>query len=212
VVLCDDYYPGRNFSSVTLDYQACGEAAAAHLWSRGHRRIGIFYQKDFLVKANRMKGVLDYLGRMEAPVRTAWIVGFNGQGPDSEAGGAAERFLRTARELPSAIVCGNDEDALRLIEAAEHRGIRIPDELSVVGFDNSHIARLEKVSLTSVDHPSYEIGERAATILLDKILHPELRFVTQTVLSPLLVERGSVCSLIPAPPVPPTTILQRSPD
>jgi hypothetical protein len=142
----------------------CGEEAAAHLWKKGHRKIGIFYQKDFLVKAIRMKGVLDFLGRQEAPVRAAWIVGFNGQGPTSEASAAAERFLRGAKEIPSAFVCGNDEDALHLIEAAERQGIRVPGDLSVVGFDNSDIAQLKKISLTSVDHPSFEIGEKAANI------------------------------------------------
>ena len=209
VVLCDDYFPGRNFSSVTLDYYRCGEEAAAHLWLKGHRKIGIFYQKDFLVKANRMKGVLDYLGRQEAPVKAAWMVGFNGQGPTSEASAAAERFLKGARELPSAFVCGNDEDALHLIEVAERQGIRVPADLSVVGFDNSDIAQLEKISLTSVDHPSFEIGEKAANILLDKIFHPEMRFVTHTIITPSLVERSSVRSLVPAAPIPPSTLLQR---
>jgi GntR family transcriptional regulator of arabinose operon len=212
VVLCDDYFPGRNFSSVTLDYHTCGEEAAAHLWKKGHRKIGIFYQKDFLVKANRMKGVLDYLGRQEAPVRAAWIVGFNGQGPTSQAPAAAERFLKGAKELPSAFVCGNDEDALHLIKVAERQGIRVPGDLSVVGFDNSDIAQLEKISLTSVDHPSFEIGEKAANILLDKIFHPEIRFVTHTIITPSLVERSSVRSLVPAAPIPPSTLLQRSPE
>ncbi len=212
VVLCDDYFPGRSFSSVTLDYHQCGEEAAAHLWKKGHRRIGIFYQKDFLVKANRMKGVLDFLGRQEAPVRTSWIVGFNGQGPMSEAPAAAERFLRGAKELPSAFVCGNDEDALQLIGAAERQGIRVPADLSVVGFDNSDIAQLEKISLTSVDHPSFEIGVKAANILLDKIFHPEMRFVTHTIITPSLVERSSVRNLVPAAPIPPSTLLQRNPD
>jgi GntR family transcriptional regulator of arabinose operon len=209
VVLCDDYFPGRNFSSVTLDYHTCGEEAAAHLWKKGHRKIGIFYQKDFLVKANRMKGVLDFLGRQEAPVRAAWMVGFNGQGPTSEASAAAERFLRGANELPSAFVCGNDEDALNLIQVAERQGIRVPGDLSVVGFDNSDIAQLEKISLTSVDHPSFQIGEKAADILLDKIFHPEMRFVTHTIITPSLVERSSVRSLVPAAPIPPSTLLQR---
>jgi GntR family transcriptional regulator of arabinose operon len=212
VVLCDDYFPGRNFSSVTLDYHQCGEEAAAHLWKKGHRRIGIFYQKDFLVKANRMRGVLDFLGRQEAPVRTSWIVGFNGQGPTGEASSAAERFLRSAKELPSAFVCGNDEDALHLIEVAERQGIRIPDDLSVVGFDNSDLAHLEKISLTSVDHPSFEIGVKAANILLDKIFHPEIRFVTHTIVTPTLVERSSVRNLVPAAPIPPSTLLQRNPE
>jgi len=209
VVLCDDYFPGRNFSSVTLDYHTCGEEAAAHLWKKGHRKIGIFYQKDFLVKANRMKGVLDFLGRQEAPVRAAWMVGFNGQGPTSEASAAAERFLRGAKELPSAFVCGNDEDAMNLIQVAERQGIRVPGDLSVVGFDNSDIAQLEKISLTSVDHPSFQIGEKAADILLDKIFHPEMRFVTHTIITPSLVERSSVRSLVPAAPIPPSTLLQR---
>lgn len=212
VVLCDDYFPGRNFSSVTLDYHTCGEEAAAHLWKKGHRKIGLFYQKDFLVKANRMKGVLDFLGRQEDPVRASWIVGFNGQGPASGASAAAERFIRGAKELPSAFVCGNDEDALRLIEVAERHGIHVPGDLSVVGFDNSDIAQLEKISLTSVDHPSFEIGEKAASILLDKILHPEIRFVTQTIITPSLVERSSVRVLDPAAPIPPSTLLQRSPE
>ena len=212
VVLCDDYFPGRNFSSVTLDYHTCGEEAAAHLWKKGHRKIGIFYQKDFLVKANRMRGVLDFLGRQEAPVRAAWMVGFNGQGPTSEASAAAERFLRGAKELPSAFVCGNDEDALNLIQVAERQGIRVPDDLSVVGFDNSDIAQLEKISLTSVDHPSFQIGEKAADILLDKIFHPEMRFVTHTIITPSLVERSSVRSLVPAAPIPPSTLLQRGPE
>jgi len=185
----------------------CGEEAAAHLWKKGHRKIGIFYQKDFLVKAIRMKGVLDFLGRQEAPVRAAWIVGFNGQGPTSEASAAAERFLRGAKEIPSAFVCGNDEDALHLIEAAERQGIRVPGDLSVVGFDNSDIAQLKKISLTSVDHPSFEIGEKAANILLDKIFHPEIRFVTHTIIAPSLVERSSVRSLEPAAPIPPSTLL-----
>ena len=194
---------------MTLDYHKCGEEAAAHLWQKGHRKIGIFYQKDFLVKANRMKGVLDFLGRQEAPVRAAWMVGFNGQGPTSQASAAAERFLKGARELPSAFVCGNDEDALRFIEVAERQGIRVPGDMSVVGLDNSDIAQLEKISLTSVDHPSFEIGEKAANILLDKIFHPEIRFVTHTIITPSLVERSSVRSLVPAAPIPPSTLLQR---
>jgi GntR family transcriptional regulator of arabinose operon len=206
MVLCDDYYPGRDFSSVTLDYHSCGETAAAHLWAKGHRRIGLFYQKDFLVKANRMKGVLDFLGAKGAPMRDAWIVGFNGQGPASGADDAAERFFKGARELPSAFVCGNDEDALHLIQVAERLGISVPGDLSVVGFDNSDIARLEKISLTSVDHPSFQIGEKAANILLEKIFHPEIRFVTRTIITPSLIERGSVRTLEPSS-IPPSTLL-----
>ena len=62
-------FPGGISAASPWTTTGCGEEAAAHLWKKGHRKIGIFYQKDFLVKANRMKGVLDYLGRQEAPVQ-----------------------------------------------------------------------------------------------------------------------------------------------
>ena len=195
VVLIDSYFPEREFSFVALDDRLGGEKAASFLWEKGHRKIGIFYQNDYQVKILRRQGAAEYLEAQGAAVRDEWIVGFRGQGPASEARAAAARFFDEADELPTAFVCSNDEDALQLIREAERRGIRVPEDLSVIGFDNSSIAELEQVSLTSVHHPSFSMGEAATTILLDKILRPELHFVTRTIISPTLIERNSVRAL-----------------
>ncbi len=172
-----------------------GAAAASHLWDRGHRKIGVFFQDDYMVKIRRMEGVYGFLERKTSSVRNDWIVRFRGQGPASEAPAAAERLFRTGSELPTAFVCSSDEDALHLIQAAEKYDVRVPRDLSVIGFDNSSVAQLERVSLTSVDHPGFSMGEIMTNILLEKIFHPEIRLVTRTLISPSIIERSSVRTL-----------------
>ena len=196
IVLCDSTFLDRRFSFVALDDLAGGAAAASHLWDRGHRKIGVFFQDDYMVKIRRMEGVYGFLERKTSSVRNDWIVRFRGQGPASEAPAAAERFFRAASDLPTAFVCSSDEDALHLIQAAEKYNVRVPRDLSVVGFDNSSVAQLERVSLSSVDHPGFSMGEIMTNILLEKIFHPEIRLVTRTLISPSIIERSSVRSLV----------------
>ena len=126
------------------------------------------------MKIRRMEGVCGFLDRQGAPVRSKWIVPFKGLGPNGEAPAAAERFFKKAVELPTAFVCSSDEDALQLIQIAEKHNIRVPHDLSVVGFDNSSVAQLQQVSLTSVDHPSFSMGELVTNILSEKVSRPKL--------------------------------------
>ena len=135
------------------------------------------------------------LERKNTSVRADWMVRFRGQGPASEAPAAAERFFRTASELPTAFVCSSDEDALHLIQAAEKYNVQVPRDLSVIGFDNSSVAQLERVSLSSVDHPGFSMGEIMTNILLEKIFHPEIKLVTRTLITPTIIERSSVRSI-----------------
>jgi GntR family transcriptional regulator of arabinose operon len=195
IVLCDSTFLDKRFSYVAMDDLVGGSAAVSHLWDRGHRRIGVFFQEDYMVKLRRTEGVCDFLERQGAPIRQDWIVKFKGQGPSSEAQAAAERFFGKSKALPTAIVCSSDEDALQLIQVAERFDIRVPQDLSVIGFDNSSIAQLERVSLTSVDHPSFSMGELMTNALLEKIHHPDLKLVTRTLITPSIVERSSVRDL-----------------
>lgn len=198
VVLIDSYLPGNDFGMVTLDDRHGGREAASFLWEKGHRRIGVFYQDDYYVKVRRREAVEEFLREKGAQVRSEWLVGFKGQGPTGDAPEVAEHFFSVTRDLPTAFVCSNDEDALHLVRAAERHGLKVPDDLSIVGFDDSNIAQLPQIALTSVHHPSFLMGETATNILLEKIFHPELHFVTRTVITPTLVERNSVRTLVAA--------------
>lgn len=195
VVLCDNRYPNDDFSYVCLDDREGGKVAASYLWDRGHRAVGVFFQRDYQVKQARRLGVESYLESRGAPVAEEWKIGFTGQGRQSCASEAAARFFEETSPLPTAIVCSSDEDALHLIREAEGRGLRIPEDLSVVSFDDSKIAQLEKISLTSVEHPSFYLGETATNMLLEQIYHPSLRILDRKIIVPQIVERSSVRSL-----------------
>lgn len=194
VVLIDGCLAGSDLSCVSLDDDAGGYLAAMHLWNRGHRRIGGFFQEDYVVKIARMAGVRRFLREKGIEPDPHLFVGFKGQGPGSGAEKAASRLFGTGVELPTGIVCGNDEEALVLIRTAESIGLHVPEDLSIVGFDNSNIAQLDQVALTSVDHPSFLMGEMATNILLERVFHPGRSFVTRTVITPTLVERRSVAA------------------
>ena len=84
---------------------------------------------------------------------------------------------------------------MELYKAAESRGLRIPADLSVISFDNSSLAELPGISLTSVNHPGQYMGELATQVLLERILNPGIASQTTSLIAPALVERGSVLRL-----------------
>jgi DNA-binding LacI/PurR family transcriptional regulator len=100
--------------------------------------------------------------------------------------------------VPTAIICSSDDEALMLIRQAKRAGINVPDDLSVISFDNSDLARFSHPRLTSMDHPSDYMGELAATALLSRVYHAETPVRTRSVIDSSVVNRDSVLDLPPA--------------
>jgi DNA-binding LacI/PurR family transcriptional regulator len=163
-----------------------GTLAVRHLFELGHRRIG------------HISGLLGTAGRLrlEAYRETMQAAGLSGQvvvepGDMTEEGGyrAAVRLLSRA-ERPTAIFAANDLSCIGALSAAAAMGVRVPGELSLVGFDNSSLARLRALWLTSVDGAAYAMGQEAARMLLARMSHPAApREVT--LMAPRLEVRGS---------------------
>lgn len=199
IVLVDNYYPGQQFSAVIMDDRAGGRLAASHLWSRGHRRIGVVYHRTYYPKILRMQGVIDYLHEMGQSPSKNWIIGFDGKrNLDEIHDKISETFAREAkrtRDFPTAFVCTNDQEAVELIRVAHDYGHRLAQDLSIVSFDNSTLADLPTLSLTSIDHPSLYMGATATNILLEKLKHRGIQTSTVTMIDPELVERKSVADL-----------------
>jgi len=148
-----------------------GRVAVQHLLDLGHRRIG--YVRTATVEAGgdraRHAGYLAALRRAgAAPPPAMWW----------EAGSATIRVGRRPTPLadafrrpggPTAVFVWNDHGAIALIDACEAAGIAVPDDLSVVGFDDIAIAGLHRISLTTIAQPFDVQAERAVTMLLERI-------------------------------------------
>jgi len=195
VVLIDNYFPAEEFSSIAMDDQLGGRLMAQHLIERGHRDIGILYKENYYPKVLRKEGSYDYLAERNVDVPEEWLVGYAGPPSPGQIYAAADRLLADPMRRPTAVICTSDEESVELINAAEARGLTLPEELSIVSFDNSSLAQLPRLSLTSINHPSHYIGSIAATMLLERVGHPEVQSYSSVRIRPELVERTSVKQL-----------------
>lgn len=159
--------------------------ATEHLLDLGHRRIAHLTGRG-VVGQLRQRG-------FEAVMREHGLAGGAVLAPGdlTEEGGyrAAVRAL-SAAEPPTAIFAANDISAVGALSAAEELGRRVPDDVSLVGYDNTYLARIRHLWLTTVDNGSHEVGRRAAQCLLDRIENPG-KAAELVLTAPLLEVRGS---------------------
>lgn len=192
IVLLDNEYEGHDFTSVVLDDEEAGAKAASYLWQKGHRNIGILYSENYRPKVLRRDGAMRFLEEMGRPVRPEWLIGIEGQTSPRRTYGQIRSLFRSELRLPSAMVCSSDDEALMFMYQARRHGIGVPDDLSVISFDNSDLARFSHPRLTSMNHPSEYMGELAATLLLNSIYRRDAPARTRTVIASSVIRRESV--------------------
>jgi LacI family transcriptional regulator len=153
-----------------------GRLATEHLLEQGHRRVA--YVRTPLVEASgdraRFSG---YRAAMRAAGGTAVALGWQPGGAIFRVGRSTVDFEQalTEPDAPTGLFVSNDIGAIALIEACEARGIRVPADISVVGFDDIAIAALKRISLTTIAQPLDFQAEKAVSMLLERIEHPRRR-------------------------------------
>ena len=180
-----DQVPVPGIPSVNVDDRGGARAAAQHLVDLGHRRIGIVNREhtddprlvaataagELHVSHQRMLGWSDALGAAglepvltrESPRPAEWSAGEAERPEDADA--RAFREMLELPDRPTAILCFSDVMAYRVVRTAEELGLRVPEDLSVVGFDDSPLARRMRPALTTVRQDVSGKG-RAATAAL----------------------------------------------
>ncbi|PAR48406.1 substrate-binding domain-containing protein [Vibrio metoecus] len=169
-----------------------GYMAAKHLIECGHKEIGCITGPLIRHQAQmRYEGYKRALAEAGIAINPDWIVE-----SDFECEGGYQAFekLYQRGKLPSALFVSNDMMAMGVIQAASQRGLRIPDDLSLIGYDDVHIAKFMTPALTTIHQPKYRLGKAAVDTLLYRLENPDT--TAQVVqLEPTLVVRSSVCSL-----------------
>jgi DNA-binding LacI/PurR family transcriptional regulator len=164
-----DQPDSEEFPSVNIDDRAGARAAAAHLVGLGHRRIAVFTAGPEVVEApgdwyivrERLHGWREALD----PAGVVPVVRHVDPTVD-EQGLTAARELLAAPDRPTAVLCFSDAIAMDVLQAAGEIGVRVPDELSVVGFDDSPLARRISPALTTVRQDVVEKATCAASELV----------------------------------------------
>lgn len=150
---------------VTIDNVRASEMAVEHLLSLGRRRIAtITGQIDIRDGADRLRGYESALTKAGVPIDPDLI--YHGVFNRS-AGHAGMKFL--LRQQPDAVVCGGDTIAIGAIEVIHEAGLRVPDDIAVVGFDDLDVAIHANPPLTTIRHSVQRVGEIAAQLLIDLV-------------------------------------------
>ncbi len=173
--------------ALTMDDEGAARLATRHLLDLGHRRIGfIAGPADYQLSGWRVDG-----WRTEMAAAGADTDGLLATGDFSYASGEqAARALLDRPNRPSAIIASNDQMALATIEIAHGLDLAIPDDLSLVCFDNTPLVRFTRPPLTAVDQPVAEITSRAVELLIGGQRH-DLPMFTPVVVPASLVVRDS---------------------
>ncbi|MFJ2033885.1 LacI family DNA-binding transcriptional regulator [Streptosporangium sp. NPDC087985] len=172
---------------VADDDQLGARLAIDHLVTLGHRRIAHIEGTHSSSGRFRCEG---YLVEMRRHALAPYIM--VEQGDCTEEGGAtAARSLLTRTPRPTAIFASNDAVAMGVLSAAAELGLRVPEDLSVIGYDNIHLAGTPAISLTTVGQPRRAMGRSAAALLSDRIGDPGKTSRLRQIVPELVVRRST---------------------
>ena len=179
----------ENLPSVTIDNEKAARDAVYYLIERGHQRIGMISGKlkDPIIGKARLEGYRQALQEASIPWRSELVVE---GGYRFKSGYEGARQLLMLEEVPTAVFVASDEMAIGAMRAILEKGLTIPGDIAVMGFDNVDMSGKVFPSLTTIGQPMYEMGA-IGTRLLTKYLQGEVVSAGKIVLEYELIQRES---------------------
>ena len=166
--------PIQGITNVILDHRRAAELILAHLQSLGHRRIVFVRGQEFSADAReRWRHLLEVAHEKGIPVLPELVFRLKSDTHSPELGFPVVKQLISKKEQFTAIVAFNDMSAIGMIRALADAKIRVPEDVSIVGFDDIQAAEFTVPRLTTVRQPLSEMGRIAAQCLLQRIERPE---------------------------------------
>jgi DNA-binding LacI/PurR family transcriptional regulator len=182
--VCEDVIANK----VVIDDYKSAFDAVNYLVGKGYRNIAHFAgPKELSICKRRWNGYVDAIKQLPSLSPNDWV---RYGGLHEQDGYASMDYLIKENKIPDAIFAVNDPVAIGAFQRIKEAGLKIPDDIAIMGFSNNKIASLVDPQLTTVDQPSFEMGRRSAEILIDiiegKVIEPRT-----WVLETKLIIRGS---------------------
>lgn len=180
-------------TNVVLNHRHAAELGVGHLFNLGHRRIAVIKGQEFSSDTRvRWETISAAAEKRGVPVDPKLTVQLQGDSPSPEVGYAAMKSLLATGERFTAVFAFNDISAIGAIRALDEMGLRVPADVSVLGFDDIYAAAFHNPALTTIRQPLFEMGSIAAKTLLSRLAGDGEGIAPGEVsVEPTIVVRGS---------------------
>ncbi|MDF9133468.1 DNA-binding transcriptional regulator CytR, partial [Escherichia coli] len=167
MVMANEFAPELELPTVHIDNLTAAFDAVNYLYEQGHKRIGCIAGPEEMPLCHyRLQGYVQALRRCGIMVDPQYIA----RGDFTfEAGSKAMQQLLDLPQPPTAVFCHSDVMALGALSQAKRQGLKVPEDLSIIGFDNIDLTQFCDPPLTTIAQPRYEIGREAMLLLLDQM-------------------------------------------
>ncbi|WP_067516733.1 LacI family DNA-binding transcriptional regulator [Endozoicomonas ascidiicola] len=188
LVILDCHAPVKN-ADIIMDYpELGGYEATRYLIEQGHRKIGCISGPQTLSPScDRLAGFHRALHEASIPANPHWTI----EGSlTAKSGYQVIEQLIQQDSLPTALFAGNDLMAIGAISALQNKGLRVPEDISIVGYDNIELAAYTSPPLTTIDQPKWEMGALAAKTLIHRLENEKTISEIKTFKSTLVVRKS----------------------
>jgi GntR family transcriptional regulator of arabinose operon len=196
LLMINETYPDLAYPCLRVDDDAGGFMAANYILELGHRKVAGIFKTDDLQGVRRMKGFIRACREQRLSPEESTIVRYSTE----DKGERPQQMLREmllSDNPPTALVCYNDQLAVSLLDTIRGIGLRIPEDLSIIGYDDSFLATATEIKLTTIEHPKSGLGEKAASLLVAQLEKGSGVSVSkETLYAPKLVVRHSAIARV----------------
>jgi LacI family transcriptional regulator len=192
IVLVNRYLPSFETDTVLVDNYRGAYIATRHLIDLGHKNIAHIYgPQNSTASKERIRGYIDAMKEANLTVDESYL--FPGDLKRASGISFAQYLLESQKHI-TGVFCSNDLTAAGVIDVMTENGKSVPDDLSVVGYDDSQVALNCRVKITTIQQSHYEMGKSAAQMILGRISDNNAPY-RQIVFNPQLIIRDSTKSL-----------------
>ncbi len=198
IVTVSGHEPIEGVTNVILNHQHAAELGVGHLFDLGHRKIAFIKGQDFSSDTEiRWETIKEAAEKRGIAIDKDLIAQLVGDSPSPEIGYIATKKILACKKPFTALFAFNDVSAIGAIRAIQEVGLRIPEDVSILGFDDIYAAAFHNPALTTIRQPLFEMGKIAAQTLLQRLSEKgEINVPPTLTVEPQLIIRDSTAALI----------------